>query len=124
MLIRNLCLEEKLCNGVRFMLEDMTDNFLLCRSLLDGSQHKFYRMTFSVKDFSRKQFPVIPGFSLTITRAQGCTLDRMALHLEKDVFAHGALFTALSRVRSKEGVCVLRTKPTPIRNAVYKEFLE
>ncbi|KAH7709383.1 helicase-like protein [Aphelenchoides avenae] len=124
MLVRNLSLEDKLCNGMRFMLEDMNDRFLMCCSLLDGQQHKFYRMTFTAKDFTRKQFPVIRGYALTITRAQGCTLDRMSLHLEKDCFAHGSLFTALSRVRSKESVRVLYSKPRPIRNVVYKEFLE
>lgn len=123
MLIRNLCLEDKLSNGARFILEDMTDNYLLCRSLIDDRVHKFYRKEFTAKGISRRQFPVIPGFAITITRSQGCTLERMALHLEKGVFCHGALFTALSRTRSKEGVCVLHTKPTPVRNVVYREFL-
>jgi hypothetical protein len=47
----------------------------------------------------RRQFPVVPGFSYTVHRSQGSSLDLLGLYFNGEPFCHGLLFTALSRVK-------------------------
>ncbi len=43
---------------------------------------------------------------MTITKSQGQTFDRIGVFLPEPVFTHGQLYTAFSRVRSKDGLFV------------------
>lgn len=60
-----------------------------------------------------EQLPLLPGNAMTIHRAQGRTMDRVGIVLpkggRKGTFAHGQLYTALSRVRQAEDVTLNRT---------------
>ncbi|KAG2348131.1 hypothetical protein BDR05DRAFT_957769 [Suillus weaverae] len=47
---------------------------------------------------NRKQFPLHPAYATTFNGSQGLTLEKMVLDLRTDSFAHGQLYTALSRV--------------------------
>ena len=53
-----------------------------------------------------KQFPFKLGKAITIHKSQGQTFDRMILSPE--IFAPGQLYVALSRVRSPEGLVLLK----------------
>ena len=55
------------------------------------------------------QFPVKIGYAITSHKAQGLTLERVYLDLERGTFASGQLYTALSRVRSIEGLGLARS---------------
>ena len=108
MLIRNLSISEGLCNGTRLLILNTTDNALRCE-ILTGDKAKeivfLSRITlYSENDypftFKRRQFPVKLAFAMTINKSQGQTFDRISLDLQKDVFSHGQLYVALSRVRS------------------------
>jgi hypothetical protein len=77
--------------------------------------------------FTRRQFPVRLAFAMTINRAQGQSLARVGLLLDPEVFSHGQLYVALSRVTSPSGIR-LRVPDTPaarqhgrIKNVVYSE---
>ena len=79
---------------------------------------------------SRKQFPVRAGYVKTINRAQGATLNRTAIDLRTDCFAHGQLAVALSRVRSRNELLILTLKEklddngyALAKNVVYREIL-
>lgn len=74
----------------------------------------------------RTQIPLIPGWALTIHKAQGMTLERVIVNLKK-VFAFGQIYVALSRAKSLNGLkveeldCEARTFTMP---DVVKRFLE
>ena len=46
------------------------------------------------------QFPLQLGYALTIHKAQGKTLDKVIIDMNRGAFAHGQLYVALSRTRS------------------------
>jgi len=49
--------------------------------------------------FTRTQYPLEPGFAMTINKAQGRTLDRVCMDLTtSQCFSHGMFYTAVSRV--------------------------
>lgn len=50
------------------------------------------------------QFPIQLGYALTIHKAQGKTLDKVIIDINKGTFAHGQLYVALSRTRKKEDI--------------------
>lgn len=57
--------------------------------------------------FSRRQFPVILSYTVTINMSQGQILSNIGLLLKKPVFLHGQLYVTVSRVSSPKGLKVL-----------------
>lgn len=55
----------------------------------------------------RRQFPLRLAYATTFNSCQGLTLDRVVLDLRDSVFAHGQLYTSLSRVRQRSDLRVL-----------------
>ncbi|MCI27642.1 helicase-like protein, partial [Trifolium medium] len=75
---------------------------------------------------TRRQFPIIVSYAMTINKSQGQSLDFVGLYLPRDVFSHGQVYVALSRVKSKKGIKILihddKNQPkTSTTNVVYKE---
>ena len=56
--------------------------------------------------FRRRQFPIIPAFSITINKSQGQTYDMVGIDLQLPVFGHGQLYVALSRARNSANIKV------------------
>ena len=46
----------------------------------------------------RRQFPLKPCFAMTINKSQSQTLTRVGVYLQSEIFAHGQLYVAFSRV--------------------------
>jgi hypothetical protein len=44
-----------------------------------------------------RQFPLAPAYSTTIHSSEGQTFDKVGVDLNKPVFTHGQLYTALSK---------------------------
>ena len=54
------------------------------------------------------QLPLAPAYAITIHKAQGQTIDKMKLVLDRGCFVEGQLYTALSRVRSMDDLILDR----------------
>ncbi|XP_043266625.1 ATP-dependent DNA helicase pif1-like [Venturia canescens] len=108
MLIRNLSINEGLYNGTRLMILELGNTILRCEILSgdkSGEVVFLHRITLYCENdysftFKRRQFPVKVAFAMTINKSQGQTFDKISVDLRRDVFNHGQLYVAFSRVRS------------------------
>lgn len=55
-----------------------------------------------------EQYPLIPADAITIHKSQGATIEKAVIDLGRGIFAHGQLYTALSRCRSLENLSLSR----------------
>ena len=134
MLTRNFNISEGLCNGTRLLILDLRNNFLKCRILTgdkSGNITFIHRITLYPDNdypftFSRRQFPIKLAFAMTINKAQGQTFESIGFDLEKDVFTHGQMYVALSRVKSWDSLKIFisleERKNEGFKNIVFKEL--
>ena len=133
-LLRNLSPGTGLCNGTRLIFRRMRGNHLLECTLMENGDTTFIpRIQFipNEGDFSfewrRRQFPVRPSFAMTINKSQGQTLQKVGLWLRSEVFTHGQLYVAVSRVRHPSDLTIaVSTEPgkrPKCDNVVFGEVL-
>ena len=135
MLLRNINPRQGLCNGTRLIYDKCIDNKLLqCRIVETGRIVLIPRITFIPKmneypfEWQRRQFPVRTAFAITINKSQGQTLKYAGVWLRTQVFTHGQLYVACSRVSSPDNLkFALMAEPDQLKftadNIVYKEVL-
>jgi len=64
---------------------------------------------------------------MIINKSQGQTFEKVVVNLRKDIFNHGQLYVALSRVRSWNSLKIYIGNDNllnQVKNYVYKEVLE
>lgn len=77
--------------------------------------------------FKRRQFPVKIAFAMTINKSQGQTFDKIAIDLRKNIFSHGQLYVAFSRVKSWESLKIYlgqEKQDRLVKNYVYTEIFQ
>ena len=137
MLLRNLSPAEGLCNGTRLLVRHVVNGRMLEATIVTGSHAGEIVLIPRIKlapdedlfgfEWSRLQFPVRIAFAMTINKAQGQTLSRVGVFLERPCFSHGQLYVAASRVGLPERIrfAVARGANGEYRtaNIVYREAL-
>jgi len=139
MLLRNIDTDRGLCNGTRLLVRHLGKHLItvevltgtaaqsgpgnlvgICRCPCDYEELN----TIDGIHFRRFQFPVALASVMTVNKGQGQTIPKLGLDLTHEVFAHGQLYTALSRVRKMSDLKVYapnsarQNGKTVIRNIV------
>ena len=137
MLLRNINQAAGLCNGTRMTITQLGNKYIEAQ-IITGTHvgEKVYipRIIMSPNDskypfvVKRRQYPLSVCFAMTINKSQGQSLNKVGIYLNKQVFCHGQLYVALSRVTNKEGLKLLIDdnecpSEDTAKNIVYKEIL-
>eukprot|EP00918_Siedleckia_nematoides_P046973 GHVU01102940.1.p1 GENE.GHVU01102940.1~~GHVU01102940.1.p1 ORF type:complete len:588 (-),score=31.88 GHVU01102940.1:263-2026(-) len=113
MLLRNLDAPNGLCNGTRLIVVEVKRHpwLLVARFLNDPARTVYIpRIALNVDadafgfEWSRRQFPVMPGYAVTINKAQGQTVEHAGVYLSTEVFGHGFLYVAATRCRNPDRI--------------------
>jgi hypothetical protein len=116
-LIRNLSFDDGLVNGTKLIIKSISKRLL--ETYLPGDKNKTVfipRICFKFQagragiTILRRQFPIKLAYAMTINKSQGQTIEVVGLDLRNDVFAHGQLYVALGRVRSRDTIKLLLPK--------------
>ena len=133
-LIRNLNPKEGLCNGTRMIVTRLGRACIEAQILggdFDGQRKLLPRITLNTTEddlpfiLSRKQFPILLGFTMTVNKSQGQSFRIMGIDLRTPAFCHGQLYVAMSRITDINGLKVLLSEngSATTENIVYSEAL-
>ncbi len=110
-------------NGTSGVVEKLDEKFIIVRCLTDNQyitvrKEEWKSYAYDIDEDSGDvveketgsfiQFPLQLGYALTIHKAQGKTLDRVIIDIDRGAFAHGQLYVALSRTRKKTDMMIKR----------------
>jgi hypothetical protein len=134
LLIRNINAAQGLCNGTRLMILSLRSSVVEAQVLVGPAQGQTVlipRIDFIPHnkelpfDYKRRQFPLRVCYAMTINKSQGQTISKVGLDLSQEVFTHGQLYVALSRVKSASCLWVYLKEEAKGRtkNIVYSEVL-
>jgi ATP-dependent exoDNAse (exonuclease V) alpha subunit len=120
---QNLYPNKGVCNGSRMIVVEIGSGHVVGQ-LLSGPfkgddvmipkiklHHKGTMM--SALSFYQYQFPLMPAYAMSINQSQGQNLACVGVLLETDIFAHGQLYVACSRVTSCKNLLVVKPALRP-----------
>ncbi len=110
-------------NGTSGVVEKLEERYIVVRCLQDNKfitvrREEWKSFAYDIDEETGEvkeketgsfiQFPLQLGYALTIHKAQGKTLDRVIIDIDRGAFAHGQLYVALSRTRKKADMFIKR----------------
>ncbi|CAI0557161.1 unnamed protein product [Linum tenue] len=137
LLLRNIDQTAGLCNGTRLIIIRL-GQWSIEAKILTGTHigdHVFLpRLVLTTEvphlnfTLRRRQYPIALCFAMTINKSQGQSLNNVGLCLRHQVFCHGQLYVAVSRVTTRKGLKILSCNDEgeevkTMKNIVFKEVL-
>lgn len=129
MLIANAFPDQGLVNGSRGIVVDFCPQTELpIVEFVNGVKRMIGQHAWPVEDYefvSRSQIPLRLGYSITVHKCQGSTLDAALVDVGTGIFEYGQAYVALSRVRSLDALYVHDFDPCAFRvHPKVREFYE
>jgi ATP-dependent DNA helicase PIF1 len=136
LLLRNLDPRNGHCNGSKYIVSNLLPNVIEAINMTPGPHCNKKLLIPRIPlcpasnifpfDMTRKQFPVRLAFAITANKAQGQTLQKVGLYLDKPFFSHGQLYVAMSRAGSPHGLKIVidGSSTGETNNVVYKEIFQ
>ena len=133
-LMRNINPSIGLCNGTRLKIINLNRRVItadICSGAFKDRRVLIPRINLTTVDsglpftLKRRQFPLRPSYAMTINKSQGQTLTNVAIYLKENVFTHGQLYVAMSRVKSKSNLKIFTHKLNDrfvTKNIVFSEI--
>jgi len=109
--VRSICLDEDHKIDVRVLFDGENEPVRVAESDWAQSQQVWNsdrRVIDQMPVGTFSQLPLVPGYAITIHKAQGLSLSDVRIDLGRGAFAPGQLYVALSRARSVEGLSLAR----------------
>ena len=130
-LCKNPDVEHSWLNGTLATITHIQSNYVTIQSIKTGHKTDITRMKQSLSfpgsavQYIHTQFPLILGWALTVHKVQGMTLDNVYILLNKNFFANGQAYFALSRVKSLENLHLIQYEPLSIcLDPYYRDLLQ
>ncbi|KAI7934342.1 hypothetical protein MJO28_017129 [Puccinia striiformis f. sp. tritici] len=132
---RNINIKKGICNGSRMIVTGVGTTYLAGK-LMSGPFSGVEIMLPKIKlhnkgsprsglSFYRYQFPLRPAYAMSVNKSHGQTLTCVGVTLETDVFAHGQLYVALSRVSNVNNLLVVKPAArVGVMNVVHKQIFK
>ena len=124
-LLRNLLASDGLANGTQLKVLKISC-MIECKSS-NNVTYDIPRIPFKIlrgtQTVYRVQFPLCLAFAMTVNKSQAKTLSKVLLNLTSEPFVHGQLYVAISRVRNKNDIVLLRKEKKPVQNIVYRSII-
>ncbi|XP_057305275.1 ATP-dependent DNA helicase PIF1-like [Hydractinia symbiolongicarpus] len=126
MLLRNININNGLCNGTCLIIRRLHDNCVDVEVLTGnaiGDGVLIPRVQLAPSDtgmpfvLRRRQLPLRLSYAMTINKAQGQTFEKVGILLRRPCFSHGQLYVAFSRARAFGDVRV-SVVPSSSRNSI------
>lgn len=130
MMLRNLD-PPKLCNGTRLIIKKML-NYIIEATIITGPYSGEnvlipripLKSNDSIIEFNRLQFPIKLALAMTINKSQGQSFNTVGIDIQQEVFSHGQLYVAMSRVTDPSNLYILTNQNSSFtKNIVYKRVL-
>lgn len=125
MVTQNSMTDPYIVNGTRGVVTGVDDDFVHIK-LVSGRDVciEYAKLTHDDDDMIAVRFmPLRLAYAITIHKSQGMTLDAVEMDLGSSIFEYGQAYTALSRARSLQSVCIYDVKPRSFKtHPLVREF--